>query len=82
MGPYGFETNDYCIFSCEIDKERQFVDVFIKDEEGGKNMNYVQEENETTESHMHGHAHLGEGNDFQPIVKAKNKEYLAYDDGQ
>ena len=66
----------------EISKERKFSDVFIKDEGGGQNLNSVQQENETTESHVHSHTQLSESNDFQPTVKAKNKEDLAYDDGQ
>ena len=45
-------------------------------------MNSVHEENETVESHVHGHAQLSESNGFQPTLKSKNKEYLAYNDGQ
>ena len=34
MDPHGFETNYYSMFAGEIGKERQFADVFIKDEGG------------------------------------------------
>ena len=34
MGPYDFETNDYCMFAGEIGKERQFAFVVIKEERG------------------------------------------------
>ena len=63
-------------------EERQFANIVIKDEGRGHNLNSFQEENETTESHVHGHAQLSESNDFQLTVKAENKEDLAYDDDQ
>ena len=63
-------------------EERQFSNIVIKDEGRGQNLNSVHEENEATESHVHGHAQLSESNGFQPTLKSKNKEYLAYNDGQ
>ena len=42
-------------------------------------MNSVQEENETDNSNVHGHAQLNESNGFHPTVKAENKEDLGYD---
>ena len=82
MDPHGIETNYYCMYAGEIGKIIQFVDVIIKDEGRGHNLNYVQEENEIAKSHVHAHVQLSESNDFQPPLKAKKKEDLAYYDGQ
>ena len=72
----------FCVLVGTKNEESQFADISIKVEGRGQNLNSVQEENETVESHVHGHAQLSESNDFQLTVKAENKEDLAYDDDQ
>ena len=51
-----FETDILCVLAGTKNEERQFATVVIKDEGRGQNLNSIQEENETIESHLHGHA--------------------------
>ena len=77
-----FETDILCVLTSTKNEEKQFANIVIKNEGEGQNLNYVHEENETAESHVHGNAQLSERNGFYLTVKDENKEDLAYDDGQ
>ena len=77
-----FKSDILCVLAGKKNEERQFANVVIKEEGRGHNLNSVQEEDETTESHVHVHAQLSESNGFQPTVKDENNGDLVYDDGQ
>ena len=63
-----------------MNEEGQFTDIFIQNEEVRQNLNFVLEENGTTESHVHAPTQLNENNIFHRTVEAENNEDLAYDD--
>ena len=77
-----FKTDILCEFPGEIGKERQFVDVVIKEEGDKQNLNSILKEDMTYESHVNAHAQLSESVYFQLIEKDESRENLAYDDGQ
>ena len=55
-----FKTDILCMFAGEIGKERQFVDVVIKEEGDRHNLNCILKEDGETESHVNAHAQLSE----------------------
>ena len=73
-----FETNILCVLVGTKNEEIQFVNIVITDEGRGQNLNYIQEENETIESHVHGHAQLSESNGVTSLTLRPVKRMLPY----
>ena len=71
-----FETDILCMFAGTMNELRQSAKIVTKNEGKGKNLNSVQEDDGTTESHSNAHAQLSESVSFQHVTKAESRKRL------